>query len=114
MSHTTFEYFYRDASNYKAHGAVLLDGQLDEARKREIQDRFEREEYFVAERLGVPDLRPKLWAWSEGQPNQDDHSWHEFSGLRDATTTDQQTLDRCGSVEDFVARVLDEDQILSK
>ena len=114
MTQTIFEYLYRDASNYKAHGAVLLDGRLDEASKRKIQDRFERDEYFVADQLGVPDLRPKLWEWSGGQPNEDDHSWHEFSGLYDATATDQQTLERCGSVEDFARRALDENQILPK
>ena len=114
MTQTIFEYLYRDASNYKAHGAVLLDGRLDEARKREIQDRFERDEYFVADQLGVPDLRPKLWEWSDGLPNEDDHSWHEFSGLRDATPTDQQTLERCGKVEDFARRALDESEIASR
>jgi len=111
MAQTIFEYLYRDASNYKAHGAVLLDGRLSEARMREIQNQFGRDEYFVADQLGVPDLRPRLWEWSDGHPNEDDHSWHEFSGLRDATTTDQQTLECCGSVEDFAVRALDESQI---
>lgn len=109
MSNTIFEYLYRDASNYKAHGAVLLDGRLDEASKRKIQDRFERDEYFVADQLGVPDRRPKLWDWSGGRPNEDDHSWHEFSGFRDATIADQKTLGCWGSVGEFVERALRKD-----
>ncbi len=109
MNHTIFEYLYRDASNYKAHGAVLLDGRLNDVEQREIQNHFKSGEHFVAEHLGVPDLRPELWKFSGGCPNEDDHSWHEFSGFRNATPIDLQTLECWGTVEEFSVRALSED-----
>ncbi|MES1991709.1 MAG: hypothetical protein V4441_12265 [Pseudomonadota bacterium] len=106
MTQTIFEYLYRDASNYKAHGAVLLSGRLDDAAERKIRDQLSADPYFVASELGVPDLRSELWKYSGGCPNEDDHLWHEFVRFGDANLTDVQTLNFCGSVDDFVARIL--------
>lgn len=106
LDYTIFEYLYRDASNYKAHGAVVLSGRPADDVARRVRAHFESEECFIAENIGVPDLRPKLWAYSGGIPTDDDHLFHEFGSFRDAMPDDITSLMLCGAVDDFVARVL--------
>ncbi|MGB3809109.1 MAG: hypothetical protein WA943_03370 [Parvibaculum sp.] len=105
MSQTIFEYLYRDASNYKAHGIVVLLGQMLESTKQAIRERFDSGEFFVASQIGVPDLRGDLWKWSGGQSNEDDHPWHEFVAFREITTPNVDTSTELRTVEDFVLSV---------
>jgi hypothetical protein len=77
-----FEYRYRDAANFKAHGALLLEGSLSVSERQELTDRLESGEFFVAEQVGIPPLYGALEEWSNG-PTEDDHGWHEFAGFRD-------------------------------
>lgn len=81
---TVFEYMYRDAGNYKVHGALYLDGRLADFEIDELCSRLEGGEYFIAEQIGVPSLRPQLLFLSDG-PTCDDHAWHEFIRIRAAT-----------------------------
>ena len=82
-----FEYLYRDADNFKAWGALLLNGTLTDAQVAEMRSKFESEEFFIAEQIGVPPLYQELWTCSRGL-TESDHAWHEFFALRPAEETD--------------------------
>lgn len=79
-----FEYCYRDASNYKSWGALLLQGYASNADIEDLQRHFDSGCYFIAEQLCIPPLYAELWAFSGG-PSIDDHVWHTFHALRPAT-----------------------------
>ena len=85
-----FEYLYRDASNYKSWGALLLEGTATDAEVTDFLGQFEAGSYFIAEQLGIAPLYSALWAISGG-PSDDDHVWHTFHALRAATAQDMET-----------------------
>ena len=84
---SVFEYGYRDASNYKSWGFLLLQGAASSADIEELQRHFDSGSYFIAEQLCIPPLYAELWALSGG-PTIDDHVWHTFNALRPATAQD--------------------------
>ena len=65
--HCVFEYQYRDASNYKAWGEMLLSGVPSQNDIATLRARLESDEYFVAEQVGIPALYQQLWDF--GGPN---------------------------------------------
>lgn len=79
-----FEYLYRDASNYKAWGKLLLFGTGTESDVTTLQQYLDCEEFFIAEQVGIPPLYKELWDFSGG-PTNDDHAFHSFFELRPAT-----------------------------
>lgn len=81
---SVFEYFYRDASNYKSWRFLLLQGSATPADTEDLQRHLDSNSYFIAEQLRIPPLYEELWAFSSG-PTADDHVWHSFSALRPAT-----------------------------
>ena len=87
MENGVFEYLYRDASNYKAYGALLLEGRASKSHSAKIVDVLDGGEFFVAEQVGVPTLYQELWNFSNG-PTEDDHVWHTFIRIRAATKKD--------------------------
>ena len=91
-----FEYLYRDADNFKAWGALLLKGVLTDTQVAEMRSKFESEEFFIAEQIGVPPLYEELWAYSGGL-TQSDHPWHEFFAVRPAEANDLATGTPWGS-----------------
>lgn len=102
-THTVFEYLYRDASNFRKQGSLLLDGQAAEADVETVRARLDAGTYFVAEQVGVPSLRAVLAAETGGLTD-DDHSFHEFVALRPATAREVTTLPLHGTVRDLVSR----------
>lgn len=86
-----FEYIYRDASNYKAWGKVLLSGAPSDNEIEKLRSRLESGEYFVAEQVGIPAVYKELWDLSGG-PTCDDHSLHEFVALRVADEDERKSL----------------------
>lgn len=98
VKHMVFEYLYRDASNYKAWGELLLDGDLSEVEIARMTARFEDGEFFIAEQIGVPALCEQLWQECQSASSVElDHVWHEFSAVRPATEADIGRLTRWGS-----------------
>jgi hypothetical protein len=79
-----FEYLYRDASNYKSWGTLLLKGMVSASDEEQIKSHFESGEFFIAEQLEIPPLYADLWEFSSG-PTGEDHVWHTFCKLRPAT-----------------------------
>jgi hypothetical protein len=98
-----FEYFYRDASNYKVWGSVLLKGEATRAQVAQIKSCFDSDEFFIAEQLGLPPLYAALWAFSDG-PTDADHVWHSFQDMQVAGP-DQANGTVFDTVENFISRV---------
>ena len=100
---SVFEYFYRDASNFKVWGSVLLQGKVTPADLQHLQQSFDASEFFIAEQLGLPPLYAELWVLSDG-PTSADHVWHTFHSLRLADI-DEVTEPVFDAVENFIARI---------
>lgn len=100
-SFCVFEYLYRDASNYKAVGMLLLSGQLSSRDENFIRQKLDASEYFVAEQVGIPSLYRSLWELSGG-PTQDDHAFHEFIKLRIATEEEIKSLEPHSSLDELI------------
>lgn len=98
-----FEYFYRDASNYKSWGGVLLAGEVPADVFARLRRRFDSEEFFVAEQLGLPTLYGELWELSDG-PTEDDHVWHTFHALRPAVGAEI-NMPIFATLDEFVLRL---------
>src|SRR5690625_7787510 len=70
-----FEYQYRDASNYKVHGEILLQGAFCPDVEQRIAERCTFTNGFVAEQLDIPVLYEGLYALTNG-PTDDDLTTH--------------------------------------
>lgn len=92
-----FEYLYRDASNYKAWGKLLLSGTASENDVTTLQQYLDSKEFFIAEQVGIPALYKELWDLSDG-PTNDDHAFHSFYELRPATDEEIATLPLWGEL----------------
>jgi hypothetical protein len=79
---TAFDYMYRDAGNFKAHGSILISGRLSGGEKSRILDAMEANEFFIAEQLAIPPLYDALFQYSDGRISSD-HAWHSFCGFRE-------------------------------
>ena len=92
-----FEYLYRDASNYKAWGEILLSGVPSQNDIAALRACLESDEYFVAEQVGLPAVYKELWGLSGG-PTSDDHALHEFVALREASEDERKSLPLFGEL----------------
>ncbi len=105
-AYSVFEYLYRDASNFKAWGELLLEGELTVEEVTRLTARFDQSELFVAEQIGVPALYEELWRQCQCEPSDElDHVWHEFSEVRAATGEDLARLKPWGSAAALLASV---------
>ena len=100
---SVFDYLYRDASNYKALGSLLLEGFASSAEIEDLRNHLDSGEFFIAEQLGIPPLYAELWNFSNG-PSVDDHVWHTFYGLRPANAEEikAQVFD---TVENLISKI---------
>jgi hypothetical protein len=77
MQTITFNYLYRDSSNYKNFGSVDFSNP-DKLSIEEIEAIIKLKlidgEFFVAEDWGLPTLYFDEWT-------EDDHNWHEFLNI---------------------------------
>lgn len=98
VKYLVFEYLYRDASNFKAWGELLLEGNLSEAEIVRMITRFEDREFFIAEQIGIPPLYELLWQQCQSYPSAAlDHVWHQFSKIRPATDADLERINHRGN-----------------
>lgn len=79
---TAFDYMYRDAGNFKAHGSIFVSGKFSDEEEARILEAMEAEEFFIAEQLGIPPLYDALFQYSGGMIDSD-HAWHAFCGFRE-------------------------------
>jgi hypothetical protein len=78
MPNIKFNYFYRDASNYKKFGFVIFDNPSNidlPILATLIQSKLIDETYFYADEWNLPELFPETWHWRV------DPTWHEFESL---------------------------------
>lgn len=73
IMNTQIQYTYRDASNWKQHEVVVLEGELSTEDIDFIMGKLESAMWFLPEQVGLPRLQPR---W--GILNNDDHIWHEL------------------------------------
>lgn len=97
-THSVLEYMYRDASNYKAFGAILLAGRITDEDRARIEAKLSTDDLFIPEFVGVQPLQSQL----DGFPSGDDHIWHEYLGLRAALPEEVGELVCWGTVAKFV------------
>ena len=96
-----FEYLYRDASNYKAWGEILLSGIPSQSDVAALRACLESEVYFVAEQVGIPAVYTELWDLSCGQTSED-HALHEFVALRAASEDERKSLPLFGELSSLL------------
>ena len=96
-----FEYLYRDASNYKAWGEILLSGIPSQSDVAALRACLESEVYFVAEQVGIPAVYKELWDLSGGRTSED-HALHEFVALRVATVSERKTFPLFGELSSLL------------
>jgi hypothetical protein len=101
--YVVFEYLYRDASNYKSSGSILLEGAFDEGKVASLVRNFEDRAFFIPEAINIPELRSKLYEY--GGPNSDDHEYHEFVCLRIANDEDIVLLKLHDTLDKFILTV---------
>lgn len=104
MPHTLLTYRYRNAANYKANGEVLLSGEATPDLHRRLRESLIDGEQFIPEKVGIPALREKLYQYSGGRSNEDDHLLHEFIDMRAATRQEIASMTPVAEVEEFVMR----------
>jgi hypothetical protein len=99
-----FEYMYRDAGNWKTHGAMLLIGDTEGVREP-LRKLFEWGDLFVAEQVGIPSLCDEHFAACGEGPSDLDHAYHEFVDLRPATDEEVARLLVAGTLDGLVERM---------
>lgn len=97
ITYCVFDYMYRDGSNYKAWGSLLLSGEPTQEDVTALKECLESGEYFVAEQVGIPPVYKELWDLSGG-PTDDDHALHEFVELRAATDEERKSMPLFGEL----------------
>ncbi len=86
---TRIAYLYRDASNYKAAGEVVVAGQIT---FRQLSHCLDGGEFFIPQQVGWEPLQSELTTYSGGQLTEDDHVWHELRAEDFAPTDAEPTL----------------------
>lgn len=100
---SVFEYLYRDAGNFKTHGALLLTGYTPDA-DATLRACLEWDDQFVVEQVGIPSLCREHWESVGEGPSDLDHAYHEFARLRSATP-EELALPHGGSLQALVGRL---------
>jgi len=101
--YSIFEYLYRDSGNYKAWGKLLLCGIPSDDSILKLVSKLDSGIWFVAEQINIPTLYAELYQYSGG-PTDEDHAFHEFSELRQATDTEIAECTPWGDVDELLAR----------
>ena len=104
IARITLTYLYRDASNYKAHGGVVLSGMTTPEHDHRLRASLIDGEYFIPEKVGLPSLRERLYEYSSGSPTPDDHLLHEFVELRAATAEEVDAGPTAGQLDEMLER----------
>lgn len=94
---TMLLYLYRDASNYKKHGKIILRGRFTPNQLDRLKLTLSDGDSFVAQSVGIPSVA--LWE-GDFPANEDDHPFHEFGNLM--LTADEPT--HSDTVEEMVTK----------
>ena len=100
-----FEYRYRDASNWKTYGELLLTGNFSEQAESEIRRVLGDDGMLVAEQVGIPPLQQRHLVTHRETDEDLDHAFHEFVSLQPATKAHLSQLQLDGSLSDLTERL---------
>lgn len=81
MTNIRFVYMYRDASNYKQHGEVILSNKT----QRTVEEVDQQIHSFLSDGLFFIAQQVKIEERFFAVVNEDDHPWHEYVSV-EATT----------------------------
>jgi len=95
---TLLEYLYRDASNYKQHDSVVLQGAIS---LKDIRPLLIDGKHFIPSQAGLPDLQHKFKDQGFEYPTEDDHEWHEIVSMKPTTKQATRPLHR----KEFLSRL---------
>lgn len=96
-----FDYMYRDGSNYKAYGSILVELPANYENHLRLLANLDPDRRFIPEYVGIPPLLYKLCRY--GGPTADDHQLHEFIELRRASPEEITSMERWGSLSELLA-----------
>lgn len=96
---TAFHYYYRDGSNYKLFGKVILQGALTTEEKLSVSKHLYNGEFFIPSALGLESL-PDAEGWDRGP---DDHPFHTFDEIED---TDLKPSSDAPTAQEFLQKLL--------
>jgi len=98
MKNVRLEYMYRDSSNYKAHAEpVIVAGPATDRDLERIRATLSADGHFICEQVGLP---PADFDGSAFGAWEDDHPWHELTGLELTSAPPNIPL----SIEDLLMR----------
>jgi len=103
LQYTLFEYLYRDASNDKSWGQLLVAGSAFPQDIDALKDCLENGSLFIAELVGIPPLSGERWTVSSGS-GEDDYDFHEFVGMRPATVDEILALRLFGDLDGLLRK----------
>ena len=101
MTNIRFAYLYRDASNYKQHGEVILSNEKQltvEEIDQTIRSHLSDGSFFIARQV---QLEERFFA----AVNEDDHPWHEFVQVK---ATPDPVFDPAPEIKRDIAQFLQE------
>jgi len=95
---TRFTYLYRDASNWKNWGEIIVSGWRHDVEER-LKKTLDYGKFFIADQVNIPQ---KFFATID----DDDHCWHEFHSLEktDQEANDSRTIDELLTAFEKVAQ----------
>jgi hypothetical protein len=105
MSNVRFQYLYRDGSNYKRWGDIVFSNPDDrsvESILKSLGKSFSNDGLFIAHQVRIPEV----FLAGEYMLSEDDHCFHEFSGVE--VTPDAPSDPYGRSIGEFVTEVANE------
>lgn len=103
-NYSVFEYLYRDASNWKSWGKLLLIGSFTSDEYAHMEAKLDIRQFFIPEQIGIPPLLRTLNK-SSTETTSDDHVWHEYIALRTATIEEIQNGSCWGTTQSLLDRI---------
>ena len=103
--HVSFNYLYRDASNYKKWGSVVFDNP----KRRTVEELTATVQRVLGPRSPYPDVLqfrpetvklPALFLYEAGSPTVDDVDFHEFFSIETSTAKPDDPSGR--SIDEFL------------
>ena len=81
---TRITYLYRDASNYKQGGDVVVNGRVTLS---DLEPLLYFGELFIPGDVGLPELQANFETQGFAFPTADDHVWHELESCEPTEAT---------------------------
>lgn len=100
---------YRDASNYKQHGHVVLTGEITADQEAVVRANLAVDDTFLPDQVGLPTLQE---SWETHY--DDDHVWHELVAFEVTEAPSDLGLSAADFVAGFVDVVWDVDAAANK